>query len=206
MSGSIPCSRARTCMAMARSASVICACSRAAVCCASVALWRDVDEWTVCQDAHEQIISAELFAAAQARLERKKKLYSRPRGGSREHLLSGMVRCATGHPSLSAYALIVKGHTYYRCTYRSSYGKVAAEAISRPRLNLQRPRGRTATRDRAFLRRAAVRPDEARPTARAVGPTGSQPPTPIPFAWSSLWSDFAVRSHVPRACVYEVSV
>jgi hypothetical protein len=24
----------------------------------------------------------------------------------------------------------VKGHTYYRCTYRSSYGKVAAEAIA----------------------------------------------------------------------------
>ncbi len=92
--------------------------------------WRDENEWTVCQDAHEQIISAELFAAAQERLERKKKLYSRPRGGSREHLLSGMVRCATGHPSLSAYALIVKGHTYYRCTYRSSYGKVAAEAIA----------------------------------------------------------------------------
>jgi site-specific DNA recombinase len=92
--------------------------------------WRDEDEWTVCQDAHEPIISAELFAAAQERLERKKKLYSRPRGGSREHLLSGMVRCATGHPSLSAYGAIVKGHTYYRCTYRENYGKVAAEALA----------------------------------------------------------------------------
>jgi site-specific DNA recombinase len=92
--------------------------------------WRREDEWTVCEDAHDPIISAELFAATQERMERKKRLYSRPRSGSREHLLSGMVRCATGHPSLSAYGLIVKGHTYYRCTYRSSYGKVAAEAIA----------------------------------------------------------------------------
>jgi site-specific DNA recombinase len=41
-----------------------------------------------------------------------------------------MVRCATGHPSLSAYGVIVKDHTYYRCTYRESYGKVAAQAIA----------------------------------------------------------------------------
>lgn len=54
-----------------------------------------------------------------------------PRRGSREHVLSGMVRCATGHPSLSAYGVIVKGHTYYRCTYGESYGKVAAQAIAR---------------------------------------------------------------------------
>ena len=91
--------------------------------------WRSEEEWTVCEDAHEPIISEELFAAAQERLKRKKKLYSQPRGGKREYLLSGMVRCATGHPSLSAYGVIVKDHTYYRCTYRENYGKVAAESI-----------------------------------------------------------------------------
>jgi hypothetical protein len=41
-----------------------------------------------------------------------------------------MVRCATGHPSLSAYGAVVKGHTYYRCTYGQTYGKVAADAIA----------------------------------------------------------------------------
>jgi hypothetical protein len=41
-----------------------------------------------------------------------------------------MVRCATGRPSLSAYGAIVKGHTYYRCTYGQTYGKVAADAIA----------------------------------------------------------------------------
>jgi hypothetical protein len=41
-----------------------------------------------------------------------------------------MVRCATGHPSLSACGAVVKGHTYYRCTYGQNYGKVAADAIS----------------------------------------------------------------------------
>jgi site-specific DNA recombinase len=92
--------------------------------------WRNEDEWTVCEDAHEPIISDELFAAAQERLQRNRKSYSRPRSGRREHLLSGFVRCATGHRSLSAYGATVKGHTYYRCTYGSDYGKVAAESIA----------------------------------------------------------------------------
>jgi site-specific DNA recombinase len=92
--------------------------------------WRSEDEWTVCEDAHEPIISDELFGAAQERIQRKRKSSSRPRGGRREHLLSGMVRCATGHPSLSAYGAIAKGHTYYRCSYGRDYGKVAAEAIN----------------------------------------------------------------------------
>ena len=92
--------------------------------------WRSEDEWTVCEDTHERIISEELFAAAQERTQRKRKAYSQPRKGHHAHLLSGMVRCATGHPSLSAYAAIVKGHTYYRCTYGQDYGKVAAESIA----------------------------------------------------------------------------
>ena len=105
--------------------------------------WRSEDEWTVCEDAHEPIVSPDLFAAAQARIERKRRAYSRPRTGNREHLLSGMVRCATGHPSLSgmvrcatghpslsAYGAVVKGHTYYRCTYGQNYGKVTADAIA----------------------------------------------------------------------------
>jgi site-specific DNA recombinase len=92
--------------------------------------WRSEDEWTVCEDAHEPVVSPDLFAAAQARIERKRRAYSRPRTGNREHLLGGMVRCATGHPSLSAYGAVVKGHTYYRCTYGQNYGKVAADAIA----------------------------------------------------------------------------
>jgi hypothetical protein len=82
-------------------------------------------KWTVCEDAHEPIVSEELFAAAQERIQRKRKSSGRPEGGRHEHLLSGMVRCATGHPPLSAYEAIVKGHTYYRCTYGRDYGKVA---------------------------------------------------------------------------------
>lgn len=65
--------------------------------------WRSEDEWTVCEDAHKPIVSPDLFAAAQARIERKRRAYRGPRTGNREHLLGGMVRCATGHPSLSAY-------------------------------------------------------------------------------------------------------
>jgi hypothetical protein len=41
-----------------------------------------------------------------------------------------MVRCATGHPSLSAYGAVVKCHTYYRCTDGRAYGKVAADLIA----------------------------------------------------------------------------
>ena len=40
-----------------------------------------------------------------------------------------MVRCATGHPSLSAFGITVKGHVYYRCRYSGNYGQVAAKAI-----------------------------------------------------------------------------
>jgi site-specific DNA recombinase len=61
----------------------------------SSAPWRNEDEWTVCEDAHEPIISDELFGAAQERLQRKRKSSGRPRGNQREHLLSGMVRCST---------------------------------------------------------------------------------------------------------------
>ena len=92
--------------------------------------WRAEDEWTVCEDGHEPIISEELFGTAQERLQRKRKSSSRPEGRRHEHLLSGMVRCATEHPSLSAYGAVVKGHTYYRCTYGRSYGKVAADSIA----------------------------------------------------------------------------
>lgn len=92
--------------------------------------WRAEDEWTVCEAAHEPIISEKLFSAAQMRLQRKRKSSGRPEGRRHEHLLSGMVRCATGHPSLSAYGALVKGHTYYRCSYRRDYGKVAADSIA----------------------------------------------------------------------------
>jgi site-specific DNA recombinase len=92
--------------------------------------WRAEDEWTVCEDAHEPIISEELFGTAQERLQRKRESSGRPEGRRHEHLLSGMVRCATGHPSLSAYGAVVKGHTYYRCTYGRNYGNVAADSIA----------------------------------------------------------------------------
>jgi site-specific DNA recombinase len=135
--------------------------------------WRDEDERTVCEDAHEPIIGAELFAATQERLERKKRLYSRARGGSREHLLSGMVRCATGHPSLSAYGLIVKGHTYYRCTYRSSYGKVAAEAIAGHGSTCNVREDALLPAIERFFAERLFGPMRLDLTARAVGPTGA---------------------------------
>jgi site-specific DNA recombinase len=45
------------------------------------------------------------------------------------HLLSGMVRCGTGHPPLSTWGNVAKGHTYYCCSYGRDYGKVAAGSI-----------------------------------------------------------------------------
>ena len=99
-------------------------------------------EWTVLEGAHEPIVSKELFAAAQERLQRKadsarakggshggREPTGRPRGDRPAYLLSGLCRCATGHPSLSAFGITVKGHVYYRCRYSGSYGKVAAKAI-----------------------------------------------------------------------------
>jgi hypothetical protein len=74
-------------------------------------------------------VSDELFAAAQARLQAKSKATGRPRKGQRAHLLSGMVRCGSGHPPLSIYGNIVKQHVYYRCSYGRDYGPAAAAKI-----------------------------------------------------------------------------
>jgi site-specific DNA recombinase len=90
---------------------------------------RAEDEWIVCEAAHESLVSDELFASAQDRLRTKSKATGHPRRGQPVHLLSGMVRCASGHASLSAYGNVAKGHTYYRCSYGVDYGRVAAAKI-----------------------------------------------------------------------------
>jgi site-specific DNA recombinase len=91
---------------------------------------RPEDEWTVCEGAHEAIVSDDMFALAQERLRSKSKRSGHPRKGRPVHMLSGMVRCATGHAPLSTYGSVVKSHTYYRCTYGVEYGREAAAAIS----------------------------------------------------------------------------
>lgn len=97
------------------------------------------------------------IAATQEHLERKKKLYSQPRGGNRERLLSGMMRSATGHPSLSAYAFGRQGPDLLPLHLPEQLRQGRRRDHCRPRLNLQRPRRRTATRNRAFLRRCSAR-------------------------------------------------
>lgn len=90
---------------------------------------RNQDEWTVAEEAHERIVSDEVFATAQERADAKSKASGRPRKGQREHLLSGVVRCGSGHAPLSMYGSVQKAKTYYRCSYGRSYGRAAADAI-----------------------------------------------------------------------------
>jgi hypothetical protein len=95
----------------------------------------------VAEGAHDALVSDDLFALAQERLRTKARSAGHPRKGQPVHLLSGMVRCATGHPSMSMYGNVQKSKTYYRCNYGREYGGVAVERHRGSRRVMQLPRG-----------------------------------------------------------------
>ncbi len=76
---------------------------------------------------HLPLVSDELFAAAQERFRGRPR--SNGRTGSKTYLLTGMVRCASGHQPLAMYGRTRKQHTYMTCDYGRTYGKVAADQI-----------------------------------------------------------------------------
>jgi len=92
---------------------------------------RDADEWVEAERRHEALVSEEDFERVQMEM----KARSTGNGGNRRrrqqkrfYLLRGIVHCATGHNPLRMQGKSRKGHTYYACGYRRSYGDTAAEA------------------------------------------------------------------------------
>lgn len=86
---------------------------------------RTREEWVVAEDTHLAIVDDALFEAAQERFA------DGPRGSGSAHakhsyVLSGLVRCCTGHQPLSMAGKRRKGHTYYVCEYAARYGGSAA--------------------------------------------------------------------------------
>ena len=83
------------------------------------------EEWVIADDAHLAIVEDALFEAAQ------KRFTTRARGNGSAHakrtyVLSGRVRCCSGHGPRSMQGKTRKGHTYYTCEYAASYGPEAA--------------------------------------------------------------------------------
>jgi hypothetical protein len=92
---------------------------------------RDAEEWVEAERRHEALVSEEDFERVQMEM----KARSTGNGGNRRrrqqkrfYLLRGIVHCATGHNPLRMQGKSRKGHTYYACGYRRSYGDTAAEA------------------------------------------------------------------------------
>lgn len=90
---------------------------------------RDEDDWVRSEVEHPALVSDELWSLAQERFRSKARSSGLPRAGRPPHLLSGFVRCATGHAPRATYVATMKGKAYVRCDYSKGYGKVAAEAI-----------------------------------------------------------------------------
>jgi len=86
---------------------------------------RAQEEWVVSEQAHTPLVSEELFAASQARFERRPSRQATGVGNGR-YLFAGKVHCATGHQPLSMQGKARKAHHYYACSYGASYGDVAA--------------------------------------------------------------------------------
>jgi site-specific DNA recombinase len=72
------------------------------------------DEWVVSEEAHPRIVSDSMFEAAQQRFGAT----IRGKGSShskRAYVLTGMVRCCSGHAPLSMQGKARKDHRYYCC-------------------------------------------------------------------------------------------
>ena len=88
---------------------------------------REPDEWVRSEVEHPAIITQTLFDAAQGRFHAKSR---RPaRKSSRVYLLTGLVKCASGHEPLAMFGASTRGYTYMRCDYGRSYGSSEAAAI-----------------------------------------------------------------------------
>lgn len=83
------------------------------------------EEWVVAEDTHLAIVDDAMFEAAQEHFSIK----ARGSGSSRSkrsYILSGRVRCCSGHGPRSMQGKARKGHTYYACEYAAAYGPEAA--------------------------------------------------------------------------------
>ncbi|HKG35466.1 MAG TPA: recombinase family protein, partial [Solirubrobacterales bacterium] len=89
---------------------------------------RAEEDWVVSEIEHPPLVSQELYERVQERFRARSK-GGRPRNGTRQHLLSGFVKCASGHPARAMYAKVDKGTPYCVCAYARDYGDVAAEQI-----------------------------------------------------------------------------
>jgi site-specific DNA recombinase len=90
---------------------------------------RAEEEWVVSEVEHLPLVSDELFARAQERFRQNGHRTNGRRNGQAAYLLTGMVRCASGHQPLAMYGRKRKQHTYLTCDYGRTYGKTAAEQI-----------------------------------------------------------------------------
>ncbi len=92
---------------------------------------RPAEEWITSEDQHEALISIEQFERVQDEMRRRARTAGPKRQTSqrRFYLLRGIVHCATGHNPLRMHGKVAKGHTYYACSYRITYGDKAAEAL-----------------------------------------------------------------------------
>lgn len=71
------------------------------------------EDWIVCEDIHEPIITREQFEKVQAI--RKKR--TRPARGGKRHLLSGVLRCGQCGSNLIINSTPADGRKYYSCQY-----------------------------------------------------------------------------------------
>ena len=103
---------------------------------------RPSSEWTRSEVEHEPLVSEEVFALAQARFRQKRPRNALPRKEQsrkaqsrrkRRHntpfLLSGHVKCSSGHQPLAMFGSRVKHYHYFRCDFGRQHGRDAADAI-----------------------------------------------------------------------------
>ena len=90
---------------------------------------RDQAEWVVAEVEHEALISDELFALAELRFAERSRRTNGRRNGRAPYLLSGMVRCSSGHQPLAMSGRTRKDNVYMACDYGRTYGKEAADQI-----------------------------------------------------------------------------
>ena len=124
------------------------------------------EEWVIAEEAHLPLVSDEVFAAAQGRFDQTVRSQNSVRA-NREYLFSGMVRCCTGHQSLSMHGKARKGPHYYTCAYSTSYG--ASAALEAHGGQSRYPFARTGSSARAALLRATdLRADALRQARQAA--------------------------------------
>jgi site-specific DNA recombinase len=91
---------------------------------------RAQEEWVVAPDSHLPLVSDETFQRSQERFQtRPRRQHTNSSAKRRNYLFAGMVHCATDHQPLSMQGKARKGHHYYACSYRASYGDTAAADV-----------------------------------------------------------------------------